>query len=148
MTKSKRLEPIYKFSESRQQEAARRMGDSNQQLQTQLQQLEELKRYRSEYMERYQQQSLTTSGAVQVQDFRAFLAKLDHAIELQQQRIEGAKLDLENTRKYWMESRTHQRALGEVMERHRQRERAHEERKEQVDCDELAIRAVLNREIA
>jgi len=148
MKKSKKLEPVRRFSESRQQDAARRMSDGVRQVQTQQKQLDDLLRYRSEYMLKLQSHQSVPKGVVQLQDFRVFLAKLDHAIELQQQRLDAAEADYTEKRQQWMTSRTRERAVGEVIDRHRQRERAVDDRREQFEADEIAIRTVLKQGMA
>lgn len=143
MKKSKKLEPVYRYSESRQQDAARLMAESIRQLEAQQKQLNDLLRYRSEYMLKLQSRQSAPQGAVQLKDFRVFLTKLDHAIELQQQRLDAAGKNYTEKRQQWMASRTRKRAVGEVIDRHRQRERVLDDRREQFEADELAIRTVL-----
>ncbi len=148
MKKSKKLEPVYRYSESRQQDAARLMGEGIRQLEAQQKQLDDLLRYRSEYMLKLQSRQSSPQGAVQLKDFRVFMAKLDQAIELQQQRRDMAEKEYMEKRQQWMVSRTRKRALGEVMGRHRRREQAVDERREQFEADEIAIRAVLKQGVA
>lgn len=148
MKKSKKLEPVYRYSESRQQDAARLMAEGIRQLEVQQKQLDDLLRYRSEYMLKLQSHQSAPQGAVQLKDFRVFLTKLDQAIELQQQRRQAAEKEYTEKRQLWMASRTRKRAVGEVIGRHRRREQVLDERREQFEADELAIRAVLKQGVA
>jgi len=117
-------------------------------MEAQQKQLQDLLRYRSEYLLKLQAQQATPQGAAQLQDFRTFLAKLDKAIELQQQRLDAAETEYTEKRQQWMASRTRKRAVGEVIDRHRRREQARDERREQFEADEIAIRAVLKQGVA
>ena len=143
MTRSKRMNPVVKVAESREQAAARILGEAQQQLTRQEQRLDELMAYRDQYSQQFQQSSGMGMGVARLQDYRVFLARLNEAIEQQKQVIVRCRQDCERQRCHWLSSRTRTQALGKVVERYQREERRAVERREQHDSDERAQRPLL-----
>ncbi len=140
MTRSKRMTPVVKVAENREQVAARILGEAQQRLSLQERRLDELVSYRDQYAEQFQQSSGMGMGAARLQDYRVFLARLHAAIEQQQRVIAHCRQDCERQRRNWMSTRTRTQALGKVVERYQREERRADERREQHDTDERAQR--------
>lgn len=131
MKKSQRLEPVVKVAESREQQAARALGQA-QTLQNQAEQrLAELKNYKEEYLRRFHTQGSRGMSAAQMEDYRRFLGKLDLAIAQQQQVAEQTARIVEAKRGHWHERHGKTRALDKVVERYQADEQRREDRKEQ-----------------
>ena len=77
MSPSKRLRPVQQVAASKERKAARSMGQAKQNLAQQEAKLFQLKLYHQEYLERFQQASAQGISVTQLQEYRAFLAKLD-----------------------------------------------------------------------
>jgi flagellar FliJ protein len=140
MTRSKRMIPVVKVAENREQAAARVMGEAQQRLAAQLRKLEELITYRDQYSSEFQQRSGQGMGVARLQDYRLFLARLNDAIQHQERVVERCQQDVERQRRHWMSTRTRTQALGKVVDRYRREEQRVVERREQHDTDERAQR--------
>lgn len=140
MTKADRLKPVSKIADERERLAAQILAKAqNTFLQCQ-QRLAELTSYRNEYVSQYASNPNLARPVVLVNDFRVFLARLDHAI-LQQQRIVEASLrDYENKKQEWLKERTKVKALAKVIERAAEQEQVIAGRKEQKELDEYVQR--------
>jgi len=138
MTRSKRMQPVARVAESRQQNAARNLGERQRALEEQLRRLEQLTEYRGDYASRFE------DGAewigMNVRDYRLFLSRLNEAIEEQAARVERARAELEQSRGHWTECRVHQDAVGKAMERFEEEERLEERRRDQAENDEFGQR--------
>jgi flagellar FliJ protein len=118
-------------------EAGRRVAELERQL-------EQLERYRAEYM-----QSSATAGssmdAVKLQNYRSFLDRLGEAKRQHQKNLDAARAEYEKRRALWSEKRVEAESLGRAVERFRKEERAAEDRREQREGDDAAMRISISR---
>jgi flagellar FliJ protein len=144
MTKSKRFEPIREIASNSADALSRSMADAGRRVADLERQLEQLERYRAEYM-----QSSVTAGAsmdaVKLQNYRSFLDRLGEAKRQHQKNLEAARAEYEKRRALWSEKRVEAESLGRVVERFRKEERAAEDRREQREGDEAAMRLSIAR---
>ncbi len=136
MSPTKRLKPVQQVAATKELNAARTMGQARVHLAQEEAKLAQLKQYHQEYLERFQRVAAQGMGVAQLQEYRAFLAKLDAAIQ-QQQKVVDASLANHSTRKDdWKQKHTRTQALGKVVERYQQEERKAADRVEQKINDE------------
>jgi flagellar FliJ protein len=144
MTKSKRFEPIREIASNSADALSRSMADAGRRVADLERQLEQLERYRAEYM-----QSSVTAGAsmdaVKLQNYRSFLDRLGEAKRQHQKNLEAARAEYEKRRALWSEKRIEAESLGRVVERFRKEERAAEDRREQREGDDAATRLSIAR---
>jgi len=138
MTKSERLKPVQRISESREQDAARALGDSNQSVQAQEQRLVELEQYRSEYHQYVHERGAAGLTAGKLQELQRFLNNLNQAIEQQKQVVEMARQERERMKASWQQAHGKHHALNKVVERYREDERLSANKREQKEIDEHA----------
>lgn len=139
MTRSERMKPVAQVAESRQQEAARRMGERQRMLQEQLRRLEELRAYRDEYAARFEDVSIAMQG-LQVREYRLFLYRLGEALDEQQRNVERARLALEQSQTDWTQTRVKRDAVERVIDRFQAEEDREEARREQAENDAFGQR--------
>jgi flagellar protein FliJ len=139
MTKSKRFEPIREIASSSADSLSRAMADAGRRVADLERQLEQLERYRAEYM-----QSSATTGAsmdaVKLQNYRSFLDRLGEAKRQHHKNLDAARAEYEKRRALWSEKRVEAESLGRAVARFRTEERAAEDRHEQREADDAAIR--------
>ena len=144
MTKSKRFEPIREIASSSADALSRAMADAGRRVADLERQLEQLESYRAEYM-----QASATAGssmdAVKLQNYRSFLDRLGDAKRQHQKNLDAARAEFEKRRALWSEKRVEAESLGRVVDGFRKEERAAEERKEQHEGDDAAMRISLSR---
>lgn len=144
MTKSKRFEPIREIASSAADALSRAMADAARRVTDLERQLEQLERYRAEYM-----QGSSAAGksmdAVKLANYRSFLDRLGEARRQHQKNLDAARAEFEKRRALWSEKRVEAESLGRVVERFRKEERAAEDRKEQREGDDAAMRVSLAR---
>lgn len=134
------MRPIVHVAENRQQEAARRLGEARGELVRREQQLEELKRYREEYAQRFTREGGGgfTTGALL--SYRRFLAQLNTAVEQQEVVVAQAREVVRRRITDWQAARSRLQAMEKAVERLRDEELEQEERAEQGESDERAQR--------
>jgi len=140
MKRSKRLKPVVRVAESREQQAARALGEAQTRLAQAKQQLEELCQYRADYGRRLQQAGASGMGAARLDDYQQFLHKLGQAIEQQTRTIAQAAREVEERRSQWYILRGKVRMLDTVVCRYQDAEERQALRKEQQEQDERAQR--------
>lgn len=140
-TKSRRFQPVVHYAQSKEDEAARRLGDSQKNLLDQQQKLQGLETYLQEYSANLTQVGQIGMSAGQVQSYHAFLTKLREAIKQQLRLVEIAESDLDVKRKAWFLANGRTKTFSSVMERYLSEEAREALRKEQKSLDEFAQRS-------
>ncbi len=107
-------------------------------------QLQQLQKYRDEYV-RNSTQSDGGMDAVRLQNYRSFLDRLGDAMRQHGKNLEVARAEFEKKRALWSEKRVEAESLGKVVDRFRKEEQHDADRREQRDGDDAAVRALLAR---
>lgn len=141
MVKSKRFEPIANLARDSEREAAKALGNALQYLNAQVEQLDNLIRYKADYNQRLNSTASTGMNAQKLNEYIGFLTKLAAAIEQQQQTIELAKQALEQKKQFWFSKRGRSKALDSVLDRYVQDEAKQFEKREQRELDDRNNRA-------
>ncbi len=139
MKRSSRFKPVVKVEHNRERTAARHFGHCQQQLSAHQQKLEELIGYRAEYQERYVKSMKQGTDGTTIQEYRAFLVKLDRAIAQQEQLILKSEGEVSTSRQHWMQKRTRTKAIDTLVDKIKADENRQVDRKEQRESDERAL---------
>ena len=140
MKKSKRIQPIIRVAESKEQKAATELGRAQNQLQEQLNRLQDLQNYRKEYQGRLQEAGRNGISVPKLQSFRGFLEKLETAVEQQKQAVKIAEELVARRKQQWFASRDKVKIYNKVATKYVNAELKQEEKQEQKDSDERAQR--------
>ena len=141
MKKSKRIKPIIRIAESKEQKAATELGRAQNQLQEQLNRLQDLFNYRQEYHARFEQTGRMGVSIQTLHGFRSFLEKLETAIEQQQQSVKMAQDLVQRRKQQWFATRDKVKIYNNVADKYLSAETKQEEQQEQKDSDERAQRS-------
>ena len=145
MSPSKRLKPVQKIAGTREKTAAQRFGESQRNLNGHKAKLDELRQYHQEYMERFQKAMQAGISSAQLQEYRAFIAKLDEAIRQQEQMVTASQQDRSSKRNTWQQKHTRVMALDKVVERYKKAEAKTADKREQDEADEQSQQRHNNR---
>ncbi len=140
MTKSGRLEPVRRVAEDREQKAAKYMAESLRVMEERQRRLEELVAYRKEYLTKFSSSGGSPRSALQLQDFKAFLVRLDYVIGEQTKLVELSRAEHEKRKKKWLALRTKTKSLDKAIDRLHANEQQKEEKKVQKESDDRAQR--------
>ena len=138
MTKSKRLKPVTHIAKAREHDAARRMGEQQQNLDHQYLKLDELRGYRAEYARRMHDAGANGTGAGQMLEYSNLLRRLDEAARFQQQKIDECKHLLAVCSQEWRILHTKSKALNKVVSRYDNEEQRASDQREQKESDDRA----------
>jgi len=116
-------------------EASRKVADLERQF-------EQLQAYRDEYVNN-STQSTGAIDAVKLQNYRTFLDRLGEAMRQHVKSLEAARAEYDKRHAQWSEKRIEAESLGRAVERFRKEERRAEDRREQREGDEAAMRLAL-----
>ena len=136
MSPSKRFKPVQRVAQSREQKAARELGNSQRRAKDQEGRLEELKDYHQEYLERFQNAARSGISASQLQEYRAFISKLELAIREQERIVSSSHDECSSRKQVWQQKHTRTEALGKVMGRFQSEERKDSDNREQRETDD------------
>ncbi len=147
MTRSERMQPIKELARHRERDAGSIVSAAQQTLQEREQQLEQLKRYREEYASGSGSQVGAVDG-MRLQNYRAFVQRLNDTISQQEQAVRVAREDYESKRDAWRVRRVEAQTLDRAIEKMRGQERRTEDRREQHSMDEQSAAQRRVRELA
>lgn len=141
MTKrSRRFQPIQRLAKHGEDQAAQQLGQSKKVLSDQEQRLQELTLYRDEYAQQFHQSGQGGLDGRQLQSYQSFLNQLDVAIEQQKLQILQAQKNCDEHRLDWRQKHTHSEVLDSAVKRIKVQEQRIEQRQEQRNNDEQAMR--------
>lgn len=134
------LQSLLDLSQMRLDEATRRLGELLASQAEATQRLDLLVSYRAEYEGRYLAASQNGLDLQTWQNYRAFLDRLDAAIQQARNLVTTSERRTADGQKSWLETRGKLKAFDTLAERHRTRIVYAENRREQKQFDEHAAR--------
>lgn len=140
MTKSKRFKPIAKLAASREQEAAKVLGKSQQVLTAQELRLAELKTYRSEYVESYMSAGGKGISVDQMRNYQVFLVNLDKAISQQEILVNNTTNEVGKDKTQWFETLSRKKVMNKVVDKFKHEELRSASKSEQREMDDRVTR--------
>lgn len=136
MVSSKRFKPVQRIAESREKTAAKDMGDSQRRMHSQEARLEELRRYHQEYLGRFESTARSGMSSSQLQEYRAFLGKLDRAIKEQERIVQASHQECATRKDVWKQKHVRTQVLGKAVERFKKAELKVSDAREQKEQDD------------
>ena len=136
MMQSRRIDPLLRRAQEHEDEVARDLAERQRNLDTHVSRLEELRRYAEEYAG---SQMAATSPA-QLTNRRAFLDRLDSAVEQQRRTVDQNRAKVEAERARLLLASREKQVLEQLAASYRSQERQVVERRDQRDMDDLGAR--------
>ena len=137
MTRTKRLEPVVKHTDNKEQQALQALASSQTELEVENTRLSQLKSYKNEYHQKQSDKNYVYS-AMELQEFNRFLSQLDQTIEQQQKVVQMRKGELDGKRRAWQATRIDSKKIQKIVENLQQQEQIREARNEQKIMDEFS----------
>jgi flagellar FliJ protein len=103
-------------------------------------QLNSLKSYRQDYIGKNEHLIKSGISVMQLMEFRAFMEKMDKAIEGEEATLKSLNSELERLRKNWEEAHMYTQGMQKIQGNARTNEQKQEEKKEQLEMDDRASR--------
>lgn len=114
-------------------------------LQKQETQLDELINYRDQYLNAFKTASEAGLSAIQMQDYRIFLQRLDDAIQQQQQNVINGRQNTQSSQEKWTDTRNRSDMINKVVENRQQLENQQVEKREQRELEDRPNNSPNNR---
>ena len=136
MKQSRRLDPLLRRAQDHEDEVARALAERQRQLATQESRLEELRRYAEEYANA----QLSSVSAAQLANRRAFLDRIDSAVQQQLKNVDNSRASVDVERAGLLLASRDKQVLEQLAASYRAREKQVEERRDQREMDDLGAR--------
>lgn len=136
MSRTRKLDPVIEMARKATESELVKLGESNALLQQEQHQLDDLMRYRDEYLARFRRDDPMVMSAKKALELRGFLAQLDQAIHAQQLQVNHSQQLVDRQQNNWMQARNKEQALDSLMARYHADEQVKLQRREQRDNDE------------
>jgi len=146
MTRSKRMQPVVNVAASKEQDAARQLGDCQREVDARKARLAELIAYQTEYAQRFESSGGGGLDMARMQDYRVFLARLNDAINQQRRLVGAAETDYAKKKNHWLGTRQQAQAIDKVVDRFKRDEVHAQGRRDQAETDEHASQASARRD--
>lgn len=140
MIKPFSLQPLVHLAQQRNDAAAKKLGQLNQQQQTAQEKLDALLQYRRDYQLKFQEAAQIGMSPVDMKNFQDFIGRLDQAIRQQQSAIEKARIGVQNGRAELLDSTRKMKSFDALAQRHVEAEKKLEAKQEQRTQDEFTGR--------
>jgi flagellar FliJ protein len=144
MKKSQRIQTLVELKAEQEKNALKVLGLSQQKLTDIQNQVENLKNYRQEYQDNFNQLGGSGLKIAQLLEFKSFIAKLDQAILGQEQAMGQCKEELAAKRKAWESIHHKTNSLQKILDSSIAVETKQKNSREQLDQDERASRSGRN----
>ena len=138
--KSTRFQTVVRFTESKEEKAAKQLAESQRNLLDQQNRLDSLTQFKDEYAQRFTQTGQQGMRASQLRDFHAFMGKLQSAVDQQKRLVEVAVDNVESKKKQWLSTRNETRKANTLLDRYLLQEQRIQDKQEQKESDERAQR--------
>lgn len=140
MKKSQRIKTLVELKAEQEKNALKGLGLSQRKLMDIETQVENLKKYRQEYQDNFNQLGGYGVKIAQLLEFKSFIDKLDQAIMGQEQALRLCKEELAVKRKIWEGIHHKTNSLQKVLDSAILTETQHKNSREQLELDERASR--------
>ncbi len=140
MKKSDRFKPIHRVVANREQAAAQALAQSQQRLQDSLSRQEMLTTYRQDYLQLFHQAAQQSMSGSQLASYQAFINQLDSAIGQEGQQREQIQRECEARKRHWLLRHQKTQVMEKAIDRFRVTEQKQEDRREQRQTDDQALR--------
>ena len=147
MKRQKSLHTVSRITHDSERNAAREMGHCCAEMDQHAHRLDELEYYRQQYQQQFHVASKQGLGAVQLQEYQVFLARLDTAISEQRQVLAESRRAYEEKQEQWLGLRGNAKALDKVISRRELQLSAEQNRREQAEADEHASQSVFRKSL-
>ncbi len=141
MKRSERLGKLNAINHGFKSLAGANLARIEQEYNTQLHQLEQLRIYKDEYSDQLKQRMNGNVSPDEIQDFRYFFASLYKAISQQESLVNHLHKQLEESRQEWLAKDQEVRKFNTIGDNMRREEQQQETRKEQKRSDEMSMLA-------
>lgn len=138
MKSSTRIDPLLNRAQDNEDAAARVLADRQRALQQNESRLDELRRYAAEYG----QSQLAATSPAQLANRRAFLERLESAVEQQSRAVDNHRQTVEVERSRLLLASRDKQVLEQLAASYRAQERVVDERRSQRELDDLGARRV------
>lgn len=136
MKRSKRLEPVHKIAKNKEAVAAQKVTESVQQKASSLDQLDKLKKYREDYIAEFKTKGESGISASRLQEYQAFVHKIDHAIDEQLKTIQSAQQQVDDRQKDFQKTNSRKKVVEKLIDKSTIQETKSEQRSEQNEADD------------
>jgi len=137
-SRAKRFVPLVKLAENKEQAAAIALGTCNQKVQQSKDQLEQLKLYRSEYVQQLNKDGNQGMDASMLKAYKDFIAGLDTAIKQQNIQLQESQLQYAQQKQDWLHEHQRKRVMEVTVKKYSAQEARDQDRREQNALDEFA----------
>lgn len=139
-SRAARLTPVIEMAERAERDAARLLGQGQQQLDQAELKLGELRQYFSDYQQQWLTQGSQGVSGQWLMNYQRFLSQLESAIGQQQRSVDWHRNNLHKLRQQWQQRRARLEGLSKLVERYLQEAGVAADKREQKLLDEFSQR--------
>lgn len=134
-----KISKVASLAKTSEQKSVKDLQQGQQTYQQKQQQLDQLKGFKQEYEDRLGSLGQQGIDARQLQDYRLFLSKLNHAIDQQSEDVQVSEKNVEDLQSKWLEESRRRTALDHLVDQQHKKEIQAQDKAEQKASDESSL---------
>jgi len=140
------LEPIKKLANNQEQQSARDLGAAIELQKVEQQKLNQLLQYQNEYLAGMDQKVRAGVSGATLQSYHQFLNKIEVAINQQKEVLVQCEARIAANQNKWQADHGRNKAIGQVMEKIKDKEDKAQQKKEMNHADEISTQSFIRRQ--
>jgi flagellar FliJ protein len=141
MTRTQRLRPVVQHTDKKEKLALQEVAQGQGVLEIEKSRLTQLQDYKLEYLQK-KKYDIGIFTPLELQEFNRFMQQLDDTIVRQIDLVEMRERELTQKRQQWNATRIDSKKMHKVVDKLQKQEFVEQERKEQKELDEFALRKI------
>jgi len=143
--RAQRLRPLHELAEQNERSCALRVADCERRIAAGEQRYQELVRYHLEYQQLFHARASGGAPMRSLREQQVFIARLAEAVRAQRALVEVLRAEAAQLQEQWRNAATRRQAVGKVIEHARSEDIMTQEKRQQRELDELAVRSRVRR---
>jgi len=138
---------VASVAKTTEQKSAKALQQGQQNYKQKQEQLNQLKIFKQEYEDKLGVIGQEGIGARQLQDYRLFLSKLNHAIDQQSEEVQASEKNAEGLRNQWVSESRRKTALDHLVDEQHKKDMQARDKAEQKESDESSMTRMTTKKV-
>jgi len=138
---------VASVAKTTEQKSAKALQQGQQNYKQKQEQLDQLKIFKQEYEDKLGVIGQEGIGARQLQDYRLFLSKLNHAIDQQSEEVQASEENAEGLRNQWISESRRKTALDHLVDEQHKKDIQARNKAEQKESDESSMTRMTTKKV-
>jgi len=142
-----KIAKVASVAKTTEQKSAKELQQGQQSYKQKQEQLDQLKTFKQEYEDKLGLMGQEGIGARQLQDYRLFLSKLNHAIDQQAEEVKTSQQNIDGLRSQWISKSRRKTALDHLVDEQHKKNMQARDKVDQKESDESSMTRMTTKKV-